>query len=474
MNTNQARGAVWLRLLLLTILVLTVMIPQTLPVRAATEILYVPETGHYVRGVFRDFWDNNGGLANFGFPITEEYIEPANGRVVQYFERARFERETAEATEVTLGLLGREFLGTRAFAPSEPIPNSDDRRYIPETGHIIQYGFKDIWESRGGANIFGFPLSDEVDEQLSDGQTYTVQYFERARFEYRPTLPPGERVVISDLGRILAPQELTAPLPPDNPPPGPITIEPAPEPPPPPAPAPEPPPPPAPAPMPTPTPEPAPEPTLVRPEIPESVNSRMVPRVGVRGQTFLFDASGFEPDERVTVWLNVPDGTVLPLENTVSANDQGSIVDEGVGFFSTPESPVGIWSFVGRGDSSGNTAIGYFLILDSVIGRSPPPDPGVPPNRNAQVEPSAGQPETIFVLDAFGFQPGEPVGVFVVASDGTRIDADFTVSADGQGSIGYAGVYFVTNPGYPLGLYAFEAVGQVSNRTSTGYFVLTP
>lgn len=365
-----------------------------------------------------------------------------------------------------MGLLGREFLGTRAFAPSEPIPDSADRRYIPETGHIIQYGFKDIWESRGGVGIFGLPLSDEVDEQLSDGETYTVQYFERVRFEYRPDLLPGERVVISDLGRILAPQELTAPLAPDSPPPGPITIDPAPAPPPPPAPAPVPPPP-----APTPPPE---EPTLVRPDIPESVNSRMMPRVGVRGQTFLFDASGFEPDERVTVWLNVPDGTVLPLENSVSANDQGSIVDEGVGFFSTPESPVGIWSFVGRGNRSGNTAIGYFLILDSVIGRSPSPEPGVPPNVNAQVEPSAGQPETIFVLDAFGFQPGEPVGVFVVASDGTRINADFTVNADRQGSIGYAGVYFITNPGYPLGLYSFEAIGQVSNRTSTGYFVLTP
>ncbi|HWQ15055.1 MAG TPA: hypothetical protein VNL77_19815, partial [Roseiflexaceae bacterium] len=89
------------------------------PARAATEALYVPATGHYMRGVFRDFWEKHGGLANFGYPITEEYVEPGTGRILQYFERARFERALPSSTTVQLGLLGREVLGERPFPPAE-------------------------------------------------------------------------------------------------------------------------------------------------------------------------------------------------------------------------------------------------------------------------------------------------------------------------------------------------------------------
>ena len=86
------------------------------PARAATEVLYVGATGHYVRGVFRDFWDKNGGLANFGYPITEEYIDPQTNRVYQYFERARFERASPAAITVDVRLRDRPF---RYAAPED-------------------------------------------------------------------------------------------------------------------------------------------------------------------------------------------------------------------------------------------------------------------------------------------------------------------------------------------------------------------
>ncbi len=110
-----------------------VMLLQSLaatPARGATEVLYVQQTGHYMRGVFRDFWDRNGGLPNFGHPITEEYFEPGTGRVLQYFERARFERAGTGATMVQLGALGREILGERTFAPARAIQSSATRRYF--------------------------------------------------------------------------------------------------------------------------------------------------------------------------------------------------------------------------------------------------------------------------------------------------------------------------------------------------------
>ena len=64
-------------------------------------------------------------------PITEEFYDGQSGRVSQYFERARFERASASATGVALGLLGREAAGTRTFAQAQPIANSAQRRYFP-------------------------------------------------------------------------------------------------------------------------------------------------------------------------------------------------------------------------------------------------------------------------------------------------------------------------------------------------------
>ena len=43
------------------------------------------------------------------------------------------------------------------------------------------------WRQNGGLPIFGFPISGEMQEVSPiDGKTYTVQYFERNRFEYHP------------------------------------------------------------------------------------------------------------------------------------------------------------------------------------------------------------------------------------------------------------------------------------------------
>ncbi len=432
----------WTRSLLVAVLLVFSGAPAA-PARAATEVLYVAATGHYMRGVFRDFWDRNGGLPNFGYPITEEYIDPGTGRVYQYYERARFERANPASTTVQLGLLGRAFLGSRSFERVQPIPNTRQRRYFPETGHSVQYGFKEIWETRGGLPIFGLPLSEELQEQLADGQVRTVQYFERVRFEYWPNLPPGRRVVISDLGRQLAPRELMAPLAPNAPPPGPITITP-----------------------------PAPPPALARPIVPESKNARVVPLAGQPGQTFTFEATGYQPGEPVAIWMNVPDGTVLASDLRVTADAKGTIA--GIEFQSDEAAPLGVWSIVAQGTESGHGAVGYFRLLGSAIGRAPAPGPGVPPNVDARADPAAGPAGTIFFFDAFGFRPGEEVELTIVASDGRRFDADFTVQADQAGAIGYAGLFYATAPGDPLGLYSFIARGRSSGKTSTAYFVLTP
>ena len=59
--------------------------------------------------------------------------------------------------------------------------------FYAETGHHLCGDFKAYWELNGGLPVFGYPLTDELSEVNFDtGQTYTVQCFERARFEWHP------------------------------------------------------------------------------------------------------------------------------------------------------------------------------------------------------------------------------------------------------------------------------------------------
>ncbi len=79
-----------------------------------TPVQFGPFGAHFGGG-FRRFWEERGGLAIFGFPLTEESQE--NGVTVQYFERARFEHRPdigkAEDYHVVLGRVGAELLKTR-------------------------------------------------------------------------------------------------------------------------------------------------------------------------------------------------------------------------------------------------------------------------------------------------------------------------------------------------------------------------
>ncbi len=87
--------------------------PPAPPLPGAT---FFAETGHNLGGRFRDYWLATGGLAQFGYPLTEEGregLEDGREYLVQYFERARFEYhpEVADpAQQVLLGQFGRIIL----------------------------------------------------------------------------------------------------------------------------------------------------------------------------------------------------------------------------------------------------------------------------------------------------------------------------------------------------------------------------
>lgn len=168
------------------------------------------ETGKTVKGKFLQYWNEHGGLAQQGLPISDEMQEKSdlNGRTytVQYFERAVFELhpENQAPYDVLLTLAG-VFSLQRTHplgAPGEKASTSNPLKF-DKTDKVVGGKFRDYWEKNGGLAQQGYPITNEFQEvSADDGNTYTVQYFERAVFELHPENAgkPGE-VLLSLLGR---------------------------------------------------------------------------------------------------------------------------------------------------------------------------------------------------------------------------------------------------------------------------------
>src|SRR4051794_14899480 len=168
------------------------------------------ETGKQVCGRFLDYWNSHGGLAQQGYPLSNNMLEvsPTDGKSynVQYFERATFEYhpELAPPYDILLSLLGsfqyREKYPTDA--PGQRTNAEAGARMFPETGHTVGGKFLKYWTEHGGLAQQGYPISEEFTE-VSDlnGKPYTVQYFERAVFELHPeNAGTPYEVLLSQLG----------------------------------------------------------------------------------------------------------------------------------------------------------------------------------------------------------------------------------------------------------------------------------
>jgi subtilisin family serine protease len=156
--------------------------------KSATQTFFEP-VGHTLKGPFLKFWQSHGGLAVFGYPISEEFPElsATDGKLytVQYFERNRFELHPEFANtpnEVLMGLLGVDSTRARTFASGQPIAGDPGKTtFFNETLHSLSGAFLTYWKARGGLAVFGYPISEPVSEN-----GYIVQYFQRNRFEYHP------------------------------------------------------------------------------------------------------------------------------------------------------------------------------------------------------------------------------------------------------------------------------------------------
>jgi phage baseplate assembly protein gpV len=174
-----------------SVLTLTLLFAPHAAQAQAADVRYFPETGHYVKGAFLQFYNAaKDPVLVYGYPITEQ-ITARDGKTVQYFQRARF--ELAEGNRVQLTPLG-----ALLYQPRSPLPveNKNGCEKYP-TGFSVCFTFLDFYKAHGGPNQFGNPISPF---ESADG--LIVQYFEGARFEWRADRGAEKWVVISDLGRL--------------------------------------------------------------------------------------------------------------------------------------------------------------------------------------------------------------------------------------------------------------------------------
>lgn len=160
---------------------------------------YFPQTGHNVIGEFWTFYQSVPYAALvFGAPITEQFpARDGSGKIIQYFERARFELDPSKPAgqRVQMTPLGR--LLYQPGRPSVNLTTPGACRVFPN-GFGVCYDFLAFYEKYGGVERFGNPIS--AFEFQADGRI--TQTFENARFEYYPERGAGNTVRLADLGRI--------------------------------------------------------------------------------------------------------------------------------------------------------------------------------------------------------------------------------------------------------------------------------
>ncbi len=284
----------------------------------ANDVLTFSQTGHTLRGEFRRFWETSGGLAIFGYPLTEEQQEQtAEGNfVVQYFERNRFELhpQNQRPYDVLLGRLGAALLphaGTAWITLPQPGAPAGCL-YVASTAHTICGTFLQYWQSKGVKDtllnsysrslaLFGAPLTEPQLATNSSGDKVLTQWFERARLEDH-----GAKggVLLGLLGREL----LSSPC----------------------------------------------------PLLPPIHDAAIRPSACLAlGTDMSLDANNFAPYEQVSVWLTAPDKRVFGGQYTLQADGTGTLYNLN---YPTNRLWSGQWYWVLEGNQSKHTSVVFFYV----------------------------------------------------------------------------------------------------------------
>ncbi|HJZ47853.1 MAG TPA: VanW family protein [Roseiflexaceae bacterium] len=115
-----------------------------------------------------------------------------------HFRRTRTQLHVFLILALALPLAAIYATARPALRAASPAGKQARFAYVVATGHNMVPAIKRFYDSHGGLDIFGLPLTELIEQ---DGMR--VQYFERARFELHPELPAPYYISLTLLGSIL-------------------------------------------------------------------------------------------------------------------------------------------------------------------------------------------------------------------------------------------------------------------------------
>lgn len=407
------------------------------------------ETGQCISGRIREFWERNGGLTVFGFPVAPLQQETIEGRPIQaqWFERNRLELhpENQRPYDVLIGRLGDDRLRQQGrdwhtFPATAAQPGC---RVVAETGHNICGEILALWQSQGldldgrrgvtdseSLALFGLPLSDLQGETLPDGTVVQAQWFERARFELHPENQPPYRVLLGLLGN-----EIRAGAAPAAPPV-------------------------------------AAPPVSDCPALPVGYNSTVTNSCLRGGDLFQMVGQGLRASELVRFTTRNAAGQEIPL--TIFAGDAAARSDGSYVLKAALPAgiPAGLYEVRIHGRKSGAEAVAWVAIAagaPSGIDHSVVPAP-----TNGSISPETGRRGYVFRLQARNLPPFNAIGVYITfVDDGAVSGAPFTVSTEKSGDLKYT-VLLETDETDRYGLYVVTFEALATGDKAYAYLRIVP
>ena len=176
------------RLSLLTLSAALLGLGATIPTAQAEERICFPEAAPVIddciTGRFAQFWRQNGGLAAFGYPISDVFMyynsDLDMDLPTQWFERQRFELHADQPRpyDVQLGRIGAFYLEIESTMGFNDLLGTDPNgpHFVPETGFSI--GFAPTSENPEGDLYWQFYRSHglEFDGKPGTSEAESLAY----------------------------------------------------------------------------------------------------------------------------------------------------------------------------------------------------------------------------------------------------------------------------------------------------------
>ncbi len=147
--------------------------------------------------VLQSYYQVNNLDELFGEPYSAllQLIDENGAEInVQYFNGGRLDYNPTTET-ITIAALGEWAYEGLDLPQVATVPNGEVECF-GQVAPCVQGAFLDFYRQSDGLNVFGLPIS----EQLNEGDL-RVQYFENVRLEWHPEAPTGQQVRVGFIGR---------------------------------------------------------------------------------------------------------------------------------------------------------------------------------------------------------------------------------------------------------------------------------